>query len=430
MRFLTSANAARLVFAGLFALAPIGQARAADAAGVLTTYSDIALAKYEDALTTAQTLQARVQALIDKPSAAALTAARNAWKAARVPYQQSEVYRFGNKIVDDWEGQVNSWPLDEGMIDYVDAKTYGESNEDNPLYTANVIAHPKLKIAGEDFDATELNAVTLRKLHEADGVEANVATGYHAIEFLLWGQDINGTGKGAGNRPWTDYAKGASCTHGNCDRRGAYLTAVTGLLVEDLEEMVGNWQADGAARKAMTADGMDRGLAMIFIGMGSLSYGELAGQRMKLGLMLHDPEEEHDCFSDNTHNSHYYDAMGIRDAYLGSYKRIDGKTVVKGPALADLVKAKAPAVDTELRKLLSATMDKMTVLKKTADSGEMAYDQMIGEANPKGNAIVQAAIDALLAQTKGFEKAIETLGLGAVQFEGSESLDEPQKVFK
>ena len=139
MRFLTSANAARLVFAGLFALAPIGQARAADAAGVLTTYSDIALAKYEDALTTAQTLQARVQALIDKPSAAALTAARNAWKAARVPYQQSEVYRFGNKIVDDWEGQVNSWPLDEGMIDYVDAKTYGESNEDNPLYIANVM---------------------------------------------------------------------------------------------------------------------------------------------------------------------------------------------------------------------------------------------------------------------------------------------------
>jgi putative iron-regulated protein len=425
MRFLTTSTAISLVFAGLLAAAPIGQAAAAESAAVLKTYSDIALAKYEDSLATAKVLQARVRTLIDKPSAQALTAARSAWKAARVPYQQSEVYRFGNKVVDDWEGQVNSWPLDEGMIDYVDTKSYGESNEDNPLYTANVIANPKLKIGGEDFDATVLNGDTLRKLHEADEVEANVATGYHAIEFLLWGQDLNGTKKGAGNRQWTDYAK-TGCTHGNCDRRGAYLAAAVELLVEDLNEMVGDWKEGGAARAAAE----DKGLSTILIGMGSLSYGELAGERMKLGLMLHDPEEEHDCFSDNTHNSHYYDALGIHDAYLGSYKRIDGKTIVKGASLSDLVKAKSPAADAALRKQLQVTMDKMTVLKKTADSGEMAYDQMIGEDNPKGNAIVQAAIDALLAQTKGIEKVVESLNLDALAFEGSDSLDEPQKVFK
>lgn len=39
------------------------------------------------------------------------------------------------------------------------------------------------------------------ELHMLDGVQANVATGYHAIEFLLWGQDLNGTNPGAGNRP-------------------------------------------------------------------------------------------------------------------------------------------------------------------------------------------------------------------------------------
>ena len=422
MRFGAFSAAFGFLFAGFLA-SPAG---AAEPAAVLKTYSDIALAKYEDSLTAAKALQARVQDLIEKPSAAALTAARNAWKAARVPYQQSEVYRFGNKVVDDWEGSVNSWPLDEGLIDYVDAKSYGTTNEDNKLYTANVIAHPKLKIAGENFDATVLNGDTLRKLHEADDVEANVATGYHAIEFLLWGQDLKGTKKGAGNRPWTDYAKSGNCTHGNCDRRGAYLTAAVDLLVDDLEEMVGNWQEGGAARKAVA----DKGLSTIVIGMGSLSYGELAGERMKLGLMLHDPEEEHDCFSDNTHNSHYYNALGIRDAYFGAYKRIDGKTMMGGPSLSDLVKAKAPAVDADMRKLFQATMNKMTVLKKTADTGEMAYDQMIGEDNPKGNAIVQAAIDALLAQTKGIEKVVGTLGLGAVEFEGSDSLDQPQKVFK
>lgn len=425
MRFPMLKTAAGLVIVGILGVSPPGPAAAAEPAAILKTYSEIALAKYEDSLTTAQTLQARIQVLIEKPSAQALTAARNAWKVARVPYQQSEVYRFGNKIVDDWEGQLNSWPLDEGLIDYVETKSYGDSNDDNRLYTANVIANPKLKIGGEDFDATALNGDTLRKLHEADEVEANVATGYHAIEFLLWGQDLNGTKKGAGNRPWTDYAK-AGCTNGNCDRRGAYLAAAVELLIEDLEEMVGNWKEGGAARAAVA----DTGVGAILIGMGSLSYGELAGERMKLGLMLHDPEEEHDCFSDNTHNSHYYNAMGIRDAYLGSYKRADGKTTVKGASLSDLVKAKAPAVDAELRKLMGATMDKMTVMKKTADSGEMAYDQMIGEDNPKGNAIVQAAIDALLAQTKGIEKVVETLGLGALAFEGSDSLDEPLKVFK
>ena len=81
--------------------------------------------------------------------------------------------------------------------------------------------------------------------------------------------------------------------------------------------MVGNWRADGAARAALLAE-PKAGLSAILTGMGSLSYGELAGERMKLGLLLHDPEEEHDCFSDNTHNSHYFDQIGIRNVYAGT----------------------------------------------------------------------------------------------------------------
>ncbi len=93
------------------------------------------------------------------------------------------------------------------------------------------------------------------------------------------------------------------------------------------------------------ADGGKAGLTAIFTGLGSLTYGELAGERMKLGLMIHDPEEEHDCFSDNTHESHYYDAVGIRNVYLGTYTRIDG-SVVAGPSVSDLVKAKSAETDT------------------------------------------------------------------------------------
>ncbi|MBN9269006.1 MAG: peptidase, partial [Mesorhizobium sp.] len=174
-----------------------------DAKAVLSTYSDIALAKYEDSLVTAQALDKAVDALIAKPSAETLAAAREAWKASRIPYQQTEVYRFGNAIVDDWEGRVNAWPLDEGLIDYV-AKSYGTESDTNALYTANVIANKSIEINGKTVDASKLSPEFLSgTLQEAGGIEANVATGYHAIEFLLWGQDLHGTGPGAGERPYT-----------------------------------------------------------------------------------------------------------------------------------------------------------------------------------------------------------------------------------
>ncbi|RWM19773.1 MAG: peptidase [Mesorhizobium sp.] len=398
-----------------------------DAKAVIKTYADIALAKYEDSLTTAQTLDKAVDALIASPSADTLNAAREAWKAARIPYQQTEVYRFGNKIVDDWEGRVNSWPLDEGLIDYV-AKSYGTESDENALYTANVIAHKEIEINGKKVDASKLTPEFLSgTLQEAGGVEANVATGYHAIEFLLWGQDLHGTGPGAGARPYTDYDV-KNCTGGNCDRRAEYLKSASDLLVSDLREMVDDWKQDGAARKNLTDGDANTGISTIFTGMGSLSYGELAGERMKLGLLLHDPEEEQDCFSDNTHVSHLYDALGIRDAYRASYKRLDG-SMVSGPSVSDMVKAADPAIDRELSAKLDTTVAKMEAVQARALAGE-AYDQQIAEGNTAGNATVQAAIDALIDQTKSIERAVGTLKLKEIAFEGSDSLDAPDKVFK
>ena len=398
-----------------------------DARAVVKTYSDIALAKYEDSLTAAQALDKAVDALIATPSADTLAAAREAWRASRIPYQQTEVYRFGNPIVDDWEGRVNAWPLDEGLIDYVDA-SYGTESDENSLYTANVIANKTIKIDGKDVDASKLSPEFLSgTLQEAGGIEANVATGYHAIEFLLWGQDLNGTGPGAGDRPYTDYDT-ANCTHDNCDRRAEYLKSASTLLVSDLEEMVGNWKEGGAARKALEDGEANAGISTILTGMGSLSYGELAGERMKLGLLLHDPEEEHDCFSDNTYVSHLEDAVGIRDAYHASYKRLDGSTV-SGPSVSDMVKEADAALDKELSDKLDLTVSKMEAIKARAEGGE-AYDQQIAEGNTEGNATVQAAIDGLIDQTKSIERVVAALKLDAIEFEGSDSLDAPDKVFE
>jgi len=402
-------------------------AQAATPEAVLEHYADVAHATYGDALQTATTLQQAVDALISAPTETNLAAARGAWVAARHPYQQSEAFRFGNPIVDEWEGKVNAWPLDEGLIDYV-AASYGGESDENPYYTANVVANPTLKVFGRELDARAITPALLAEtLHEIDGVETNVATGYHAIEFLLWGQDLNGTRPGAGARPASDYDV-RNCSWGNCGRRAAYLRAVTDLLVEDLQWMTDQWAVDGAAREALRQQGAQAGLAAIFTGMGSLSYGELAGERMKLGLMLHDPEEEHDCFSDNTHWSHYDDARGIQNVYTGTYRRADG-TELSGPSLADLVAARDPAADARLRERLDATLAKMQVLVDTAQAGE-AYDQMIGAGNSTGNAKVKAAIDALIEQTKAIEQAVGVLGLDAIAFEGSDSIDAPDKMIR
>jgi len=394
---------------------------------VLGTYADIAAAKYEDSLIAAKRLQEAVDVLVADPSAEKLDAARDAWLAARVPYQQTEVYRFGNAIVDDWDGKVNAWPLDEGLIDYVDA-SYGGPSDENELAGLNVVANPSFDLSGKTIDAGSITPTLLAEtLHEADGIEANVATGYHAIEFLLWGQDLNGHDPGAGNRPWTDFAEGSACTGGNCDRRAEYLTATTDLLVSELEWMTAQWQEGGEARDQLLAD-ENTGIASILTGMGSLSYGEQAGERMRLGLMLNDPEEEHDCFSDNTHNSHYYDGLGIRNVYIGEYVRIDG-TVVSGPSLADLVAAKDAGLDAEMQDRLSETMVALGRIKSAAEAG-FSYDQMLEAGNAAGEGLIMGGVNGLIDQTRSIERVVAALGLDQIEFEGSDSLDNPSAVFQ
>lgn len=414
------------VFLGASVAALMATGAMADSA-VLANYADIAAAKFEDSVVTAKALNTAVDALIAEPTEVNLAAAKAAWLAARVPYQQTEVYRFGNAIVDDWEGKVNAWPLDEGLIDYVDA-SYGGASDENPLAVANVIANTTLTVNGVALDATHITPEFLADtLHEADEVESNVATGYHAIEFLLWGQDLNGTKAGAGARPASDYAADDNCTAGNCDRRAAYLKAATELLVSDLEWMAAQWAEGGAARAEVLKDEA-AGLSAILTGMGSLSYGETAGERMRLGLMLNDPEEEHDCFSDNTHNSHYYDGLGIQNVYLGSYTRIDG-TVVSGASLSDLVAAKDADLDVEMKNKLGATMMALGAIKTAAEAG-FSYDMMLEAGNAGGEALIMGGVNGLVDQTKSIERVVTTLGLDGIAVEGSDSLDDPEAVFQ
>lgn len=377
---------------------------------VVEHYANIAHAVFADSLTTAQSLEKSIDQFLMTPSAAKLEEVKQVWLASRVPYQQSEVFRFGNAVVDDWEGQLNAWPLDEGLIDYVATDYQYELGNEGA--SANIIANQTLKIGATAIDVSTITPELIASLNEIGGSEANVASGYHAIEFLLWGQDLNGTNAGAGARAYTDFVVGSECTNNHCDRRAQYLKAAAQLLVQDLAWMEKQWSADEKAnyRHELLAESADNGLRKMLFGMGSLSLGELAGERMKVALEANSTEDEHDCFSDNTHNSHYYNEQGIYNLYTGSYQRQDGK-VLTGPSLNDLVAQKDAQAAKEIQKQFDSARAEVGKLVTSAEKDNQHFDQLIAANNPRGNAIVNGAIMALVAQTASIERTASVIGI-------------------
>ncbi|MBV9991071.1 MAG: peptidase [Alphaproteobacteria bacterium] len=389
----------KTLLAAFAVLATAAEAAPPSADAVIAHYADMAEASYSQSAAAAGEMKAAIDAFLSQPTEANLASARAAWKAARVPYLQSEGFRFANTVVDDWEPKVNAWPLDEGLIDYV-GPAYGKTSDQNPLYTLNVVANARLRVGAKTVDASKIDAALLRRLQEAEGVQTNVSTGYHAIEFLLWGQNPNGAKGGTGARPATDYDVKA-CTHANCARRADYLRAASDLLVADLNEMAADWGKDGKARDELMAKGGDGGLSEILTGLGSLTFGEMAGERMKLGLMLHDPEEQQDCFSNNTHNSHYYDEVGIAGIWRGR----------GGAGLRDYVAGADPAAAKRLDDAIDAAAAAIAKIHDAGENGQMAYSQMIAAGNAPGNAMIRDAMDALVAQTRAIEGVASVLHL-------------------
>jgi putative iron-regulated protein len=351
---------------------------------VIAHYATIVSASYEDAYTRALALQEAVRVFVARPSPAALEAAKNAWKRARIPYGQTEVYRFsaGPIDADGLEGQINAWPLDESYIDYV---------ADQPQ--AGLINRPDIPITTEG----------LRALNE-EGGETNISTGYHAIEFLLWGQDLSPDGPGA--RPYTDYMPQTNGTAANPQRRSHYLLTVIELLVEDLQQLVQAWAPHRSDnyRATFVQGNPHEALRKILTGMGTLSRGELAGERLAVALATRDQEDEHSCFSDNTHVDVIFNAIGMQNVYLGRYIRTDG-TVLDGPGLKDLV---SPDLQAKMARQLATTLVKVHSIAPPFDHEIVTAD---------GRQRVQEAIVALRAQAELIMAIARELGITNLQVE-------------
>lgn len=348
---------------------------------VAAHYAQLVHAGYSDSLQSAQAMQKAIDRLLAKPSADTLAAARKAWLQARDFYGQTEAFRFYDGPIDSEDGpeaRMNAWPMDESYVDYV------QGND-----KAGIINDRKQAITAE----------ALSELNEKDG-EENIATGWHAIEFLLWGQDLSATGPGA--RPHTDFVDGRKP---NADRRRQYLKVVTDLLIQDLRTVQAAWAPNVAGNyRAEFVAGGNESIRRIFVGLGSLSRGELAGERLEVALASQDQEDEHSCFSDNTHNDAIANARGIENVWLGQYKRLDG-TLLRGPGLRDLVAQKNAALAEETTGHIRASV-------AAAQQIPAPFDQAIqGERSAPARAKIQTVIDHLIEQSKGLAASAQAVGI-------------------
>jgi putative iron-regulated protein len=346
---------------------------------VVANYAKLVHANYEEALDKAVALQTALEAFVAAPDAAKLDAARAAWKDARPDYLQTEAFRFYGGPIDDEatgpEARINGWPLDEVYIDYVEGRP-----------TDGIINHPT--------EFPTIDKTLIADQNELGG-EKNLSAGYHAIEFLLWGQDQSTTGPG--NRPFTDFVTGAGGTAMNQDRRVQYLKEAAALLVDDLRFVEESWEP-GQTNYASTfvADEPRKSLSKMLTGMGSLSATELPKERMNNAYETRDQEEEHSCFSDNTHVDHMNNALGIQNVYLGRYGTLDG------PGLDELVRAKNPDLDNRMQANFSAVLAAIEAIPKP-------FDQAISDDAARVK--IKAAMDALKTLTDTTVEVASLLGL-------------------
>ncbi|MCC6919440.1 MAG: iron-regulated protein [Alphaproteobacteria bacterium] len=344
-----------------------------DAAPEIDAYVKGVAAQYGQAASEGKTLAAAIDALLSDPSPATLAGARQAWTSARPAYLKTEAFRFYDGPIEAVEGEINAWPMNEAYIDYtVDAPQGGIVND----------------------PAAGVDAATLAGMNQkAD--EADVTTGWHAIEFLLWGQDLSAAGPG--DRPYTDYLPGTPAT----DKRRAYLKAVTQLLVTDLDGLAAAWNTadSGPYAAGFRALPTREAVGRILNGIAILTGHELRSERMAVALDSGDQEDEHSCFSDTTHQDFVYDFAGIEAVYHGRYGNEDG------PGLDGLIRRLDPAQADRIDGLMTDAAAKIAALGDP-------WDQVLAAPPDSSSRVAaEAAVQALGDLATELKAAGRTLGV-------------------
>jgi putative iron-regulated protein len=321
-----------LICVALFSAGNAGSAGSEDPiSSYVSTYTYLVYENYVDSWAGVQLLEEAVKQLLAEPTHKSLEDARAAWLSSRESYGQTEAFRFYGGPIDYFdaeaglegpEGRMNAWPVDEAYIDYV-------------------AGDPSAGIINDVTISLTLDGILSRNQIDDD---SNVSTGYHAVEFLLWGQDTSR--ETAGTRPITDFVAGSLVN----DRRRLYIKLIVSQLVRDHEFLVKEW-APGQDNYAREFENLSprEALGKILVGALTLIEFELASERLGVALDSGDPEDEHSCFSDNTHNDFIYNARGIENVYFGRY------STYQGIGLDNLVQDIDPDLNEEMKLAIMQT---------------------------------------------------------------------------
>ena len=367
----------------------------AEATAIAQTYSDLARTNYTEAIDLAETMQTAINTFVAAPSADGFEAAKQAWLTAREVYGVSEAFRLADGPIDRIdengvegpEGLLNSWPMDEGFVDYIE-----DDLESGFVNDASFV------LSAEALEAQN-GAVE----------ETEVSVGWHAIEFLLWGQDnddqLDAT---AGQRAYTDYLTSDEATAVNGDRRGQYLVIITDLLIENLKFVLNEWSEGENYDATFAALSNEQLLTNILGGIGKFASGELRGERMVPGFDVGAQEDEHSCFSDNTHIDIAKNYEGVSNIYFGEY---NGESL-NGISPSQLV----AMADAEVAAEVEAAFDAADAAVLAATTGDaVPFDRAILSVD-QGNtaerrALISEAISALGVLGVQITNAAAVIGL-------------------
>ncbi|MEC9407559.1 MAG: imelysin family protein [Pseudomonadota bacterium] len=378
-----------------------------DPARALESYRSVAHSEYRAALAAARTLQTKIQALTTAASPDSLAAARKAWVSARKPYARTEALRFGHWFVDEWEARVNRWPIHPEFLDYVDQP---EAPSQRPL-----VVSQRIRVAGRTLDASIIDRRLLLDIQALSTDPTQVVTGYHAIEFMLWGEDPVRHDPKPGARPWTDYATDAAlCTRGSqpappteCKRRGELLTTMAELLVWELERMAAVWaDKPGTYGYRLVHGDAEPGLHKALYGLVTFSASELASTRLDIPLRTRAPERIQDQFSNTSHTALYHSALGVEQLYYG---RLDQQKA--SVSLASLARHADANLAGQIDRALATTRQRLARIQQMGQTGQV-LDQLIAPGHVEGSRVLADAIIALRVQSALLSRLGEALGLG------------------
>lgn len=318
----------------------------------IRSYAALVYASYEDTYNATSKLNEYIQAFLLNPSEHGFQACRSAWRRSRIAYGQTEAYRFYGGPIDNEEGLeafMNAWPIDERFVDYL---------IDNPR------------------EYPEISKQSLEALNESIS-ETSVFTGYHVIEFLLWGQDTDPNGPG--NRPYTDYVIDAQAGSFNTERRRKYLDVVADLLLEHLARVELQWKSDGAFRTKF-CDNLNSNIAIqkIFSALSSICKGEFSGERMYVAADTQDQENEQSCFSDQTLVDIKMALLGIKNVYYCKYKRLDSTTLT-GTSFSEIVEIVDKSKSEKMNRAFREAEDRLEAIPDPFDQAILNHADKVME---------------------------------------------------